>query len=288
MRLTNRMMVDNTLQYIQDNIERLDQLRIHAGSTKIFQKASDDTTTANASLSLNSSIAANQAYLDSAKTTYEWMDINEMALSAIEDLAIRALDLSQSGMPEVLDPISLHSLQTEFEAILNQAIDVANSQFEGDYVFAGTNIHIEPFTVNGPPLSVTYNGDDKEIIRNLGPSENVTVNVDGQAVYRDLLNSLIEGINGSDISDLEIVTRDIQIALDTLKQTRTINKARQRQVLSAIDQGEETDFSLQALLFQNEDVSLVEALKNLQQQEITYQTVVEVASRTLATMDCLI
>ena len=73
-----------------------------------------------------------------------------------------------------------------------------------------------------------------------------------------------------------------------MKQTRTINKARQRQVLSAIDQGEETDFSLQALLFQNEDVSLVEALKNLQQQEITYQTVVEVASRTLATMDCLI
>jgi len=117
-------MVDNTLQYIQDNIERLDQLRIHADSTKIFQKASDDTTTASTCLSLNSSIAANQAYLDSAQTTYEWMDINEIALSAIEDLAIRALNLSHSRMSKVLDPISLHSLQTELVAILNQVIDV--------------------------------------------------------------------------------------------------------------------------------------------------------------------
>ena len=285
MRVRNQMIVDNILQYIQDNIERLDQLRMHAGTTKNFRKASDDPTAASASLSLNSSIAANQAYINTAHIADEWMAINEMALSEIEDLAARALNLTQSAISDVLDPTSLQALQTEFESILNQAIDLTNSQNKGDYLFTGTSIHSKPFTLNKHPFSVTYNGDDNEIIRNLGPSENVTVNVDGQAAFSYLFNSLIGGINASDRSDLEIVAGDLQNALDTLSQTRTINGARQRQVLSAIDQGEETDFSLQALLSQNEDVSLVEALSNLQQQEVAYQTVLEVASRTLATMN---
>lgn len=279
------MIVDNILQCIQDNIERLYQLRIHAGTTKIFRKASDDPNTASASLNLNSSIAANQAYINTAHTTAEWMDINELALSEIENLAARALNLAQSGISDILDPISLQELQTEFESILNQAIDLANSQYKGDYVFVGTSIHSKPFTLNRLPFSVTYNGNDNVIIRNLGPSENVIVNVDGQAAFCDLFNSLIGVINAADRSELETVAGDIQNALDTLSQTRTINRARQRQVLSAIDQGEETDFSLQALLSQNEDVSLVESLSKLQQQEVAYRIVLEVASRSLATIN---
>jgi len=284
MRVTNRIIVDNALQYIQENIERIDLLRIHVGSTKIIQDVSDDPTAVSTSLTINSSIAANQTYINTAHTTNRWMDINEMALSEIENLAMQAFNKAQSGVSDVLDPTSFEALKIEFKSILNQVIDLANTQHEDDYVFAGTCIHIIPFTLIESPFSVTYNGDDNEIIRNLGPSENVTVNVNGKAVFRELFNSLIGGISAADRSDLEISAGDLQNALDTLRQTRTINEARQRQVLSAIDQSEETDLSLQALLSHNEDVRLVEALRNLQQQEIVYQTVLEVASRTLTSM----
>jgi len=285
MRVTNRKSVDNALEYIQENIERIDLLRIHVGSTKIIQDVSDDPTAVSASLSIKSSIAANKTYINTAHTTNRWMDINEMALSEIEKLAMQAFNKAQSGVSEVLDPTSFQALKIEFKSILNQVIDLANTQHEGDYVFAGTCSHTTPFTLIESPFSVTYNGDDNEIILNLGPSENVTVNVNGQAVFRELFNSLISGTSAVDRSDLEITAGDLKNALDTLRQTRTINEAKQRQVLSAIVQGEETDLSLQALLSNNEDVRLVEALRNLQQQEIVYQTVLEVASRTLTSMN---
>ena len=288
MRVTNRLIVDNSLQYIQDNIERLDQLRMHAGQTKRIQKTPDDPNSASASDSLNSSLSANQVYIESAQTTDEWMEINEIALREIEGLTMRALNFVKSCLSQDIDHTSLQALQTEFKPFLKQSIDAANSQYKGNYVFAGTNVHTQPFTLNVPPFSVTYNGDDHEIIRSLGPNENVTINIDGQAVYGGLFNSLIDGINATEKSDLENFANGLQNALEILRQARIINGARQRQVISAIDQGKETDFLLQALLQQNEDVCLVDALKDLQQEEITYQTALEVANRTLATMNLFV
>jgi flagellar hook-associated protein 3 FlgL len=288
MRLSNQLIADISLKYIQENIERLEQLRMHADSTNKFQKTSDDPSNASSSDSLKSSLAANQAYIETAQMTDEWMNINEIAMHEIENLATRALNLTESWMSQGVDHTSLHVFQTEFETILQQTLDAANSKHQGKYVFAGTKIDIQPFTLNSPPSSVTYNGDGKEIIQSLGPNEKVTINIDGQEVFRTLFNALIRGINTTLKSDLKIIAEDLQTALDTIRQTRIINSARQRQVISAIDQGNKTDFLLQTLLQSNEDVCIVDVLKDLKQQEITYQTALEVSTRTLATMNMFV
>jgi flagellar hook-associated protein 3 FlgL len=277
-------MTDKTLKSIQDNIEWLEQLRIHARSTKKVQPVSDDSTITIASNSLLSNIDDNKVYVDNAYSTENWLDINEMALSEIESLAKQALNLTLSDGSDVQDSTLLQDIKSEFESILNRTIDLANSQHNGDYIFAGTKTQIEPFLLDSPSNSVSYNGDDNEILRNISPSEQVIINFNGRTIFKNLFSSLIMGINALSLSELMALAGELQVSIDTINKMRKINEARQRQVLTAIKHGEEINFLLQTLDSQYEDVSIVEAITNLQQQEIAYQTVLEVANRTLSTI----
>lgn len=275
-------MIDNTFEYIQDNIERLEQLRIQAPSNMSSQKESAEVTFANAANSLLSCLNVNHAYLDIAYSANEWMSTNIKALGEIEDLVKRALAVAQSNMSNESDSTLLYEIKSEYKSILNQIINIANSQSDGNYIFAGTKIYTKPFTLDGPPFSFTYYGDDNEINRTLGPGERVIININGRTIFTNLLTSLIRGINLNNSNDLSNLVEEFRVSLDKLNNFRIINRARHKQVLSSIRQGEQTNLLLRTLNSRPEDIDIIEGITNLQQKEIAYKTVLEVSSRTLA------
>jgi flagellar hook-associated protein 3 FlgL len=294
MRVTNRMMIENSIRSMQDNLERLTDLRTKASSNKAFQFASDNPSAAIASLNLRSGLQANQAYLDTAQSTKDWMEATEYAFSQMEDLATRALNLAMSGLNDTLDETNLQAAATEIDSILQQAIEVGNTQHLGKYIFSGFQIDTEPFElVAGTPDTVIYNGGPYSggIQRNVSPGQSMTVNIDGESTFLPLFNALIrardgllsKGIDGG--TELQAAVADLQNALDTVSQVRSSNGARQRQIQAVIDQCTQLDLSLKSMLSQKENANLVEVITLLQQQEITYEAVLEVSRRTLNTMN---
>jgi flagellin-like hook-associated protein FlgL len=119
----------------------------------------------------------------------------------------------------------------------------------------------------------------------------MTVNIDGESTFLPLFNALIrardgllsKGIDGG--TELQAAVADLQNALDTVSQVRSSNGARQRQIQAVIDQCTQLDLSLKSMLSQKENANLVEVITLLQQQEITYEAVLEVSRRTLNTMN---
>lgn len=294
MRVTNRMMIENSIRSMQDNLERLTDLRTQASSNKIFQFASDHPSAAIAALNLRSGLQANQAYLETAQSTKEWMEATEYAFSQMVDLATRALNLALSGTNDTLDETNLQASATEIDSILQQAIEVGNSQHLGKYIFSGFQIDTEPFElVEGTPDTVIYNGGPYSggIQRNVSPGQSMTVNVDGESTFLPLFNALIRARDGllSKITDggseLEAAIADLQNALDSVSQVRSGNGARQRQIQAVINQCTQLDLSLKSMLSQKENANLAEVITLLQQQEITYEAVLEVSRRTLNTMN---
>lgn len=275
-------MSDNLWENIQDHIERLEQLHMQAISKKMGKKDSDDTTVTSAGNHLLTSLAVNQAYLDIAYPTYEWMSINNKTLCEIEELTKRALTLAQSDISYKSDSTSLYEIKSEYKSILNQTINLANTRSNDNYIFAGTKIHIKPFTLNGSQTSFIYNGDDNEISRTLGPAEQLIININGRNLFTNLLNSLIKGVNLNHKSDLGNLVQEFRISLNILNKIRTINEARHKQVLTSIKQGEQTNLLLQTLYSQHDDIDIIEGITNLQQKEIAYKTVLEVSNQALA------
>ncbi len=294
MRVTNRMIVNNAIRYTQDNLERLTELRTMASSNKVFQSASDKPSAAIASLTLRSSLKANQAYLETAQSTKDWMEASDYAFSQMEDLATRALNLALSGLNEVYDESNLQAHATEIDSILRQAIEVGNTQHQGMYIFAGFQINTKPFEfVEGTPDTVVYRGGPFSggIQRNVSPGQSITLNVDGESTFLPLFNALIRArdgllsISSDGGSELQAAVQDLQNAINVVSQSRAGNGARQRQIQAVINQCTQLDLSIKSMLSQKEDANLVEVITLLQQQEITYEAVLEVSRRTLTTLN---
>ncbi len=288
MRVTHRMMVDNAIHNMSENLEQLGALQTKAASSKRFQKASDEPGAARAALSLRSSVQATQAYLDTAYSTDDWMSATEVALGQVVDIATQAINMALEGLSDSKSETRPIVAQ-ELDDLLQEAIGSANTSHQGNYIFAGYKTQTKPFTLlPGSPDTVAYNGDSGVIQRDLGPGHIMTVNVDGDAALSPLFAAIIgarDALNADDTATLQTMVTDLHTALDTIIETRSLNGARQRQVNASADHLANTQYSLKSLLSQKEDTNLVEVISELRHQEIVYQAVLEVGNRTLATLN---
>jgi flagellar hook-associated protein 3 FlgL len=289
LRVTNQMIVDNAIRYMQENMARLEDLRNKSASGKRFQTSSEDPNAASAAMSLRSSLKEGQAFLDTARTTKAWMEATEIALKQVIELGTRALNKALDGFSDIHDASNREAFATEIDAILRQAIDFGNSRHLGNYIFSGFKTSTRPFTFQaGSPDSVAYNGDSGQIQRNLGAGQHVIANLDGNAALNPLFSSLIsarDALFADDQAAISTAIEGLRTALASASLARTSNGSRQQQVEAVINQGEEMQLMLQGFLSQKEDVNMVEVISSLRQQETVYQATLEVTRRTLSTIN---
>ncbi|MCB9134641.1 MAG: flagellar hook-associated protein FlgL [Anaerolineales bacterium] len=284
MRITANMISAQLIHDMNANMERLDKLRTQAATAKKFQSASDDPFAARSALILRSSLESAQAYLNTAQTTDDWMTATETAMAQMETLAAKAKDLALKGISDGNDG-NRPLLGAEINELLQQALETINTQHQGEYLFAGYKTKTQPFTLQaGTPDAITYNGDAGLIQRALGTGNTVTVNIDGDAAFTPLLTAFIttrDALNADDPIAVQAAVTDLQTALEGEIQARSLNGLRQRQVRTAQTRLEDTQTFLSKQLSQAENADMVETVTLLNQQETTYQTVLEVGRRAL-------
>ncbi len=302
MRVTNRMSTDNAVRHMSESLEQLHKLQEKGASGKNFNYASENPTGASLSLNLRSTLKTSQAYLDTASLTYDWMGASEFALQQMEDLAIRAKNLSLAGLNDTLGADErISALAVEVDAILKEAVDVANTNHKGQYIFAGFQINTAPIELQtydpADPLydpanpgkqHAEYLGDGGVMQRSLGPSQSITMNMNANNEIRPFLDALIDirdALNNNDTAALRTALGVLESSVNGLDQMRTSNGARQRQVTSASEYLEKTQIELSSLLSQNEDANMAETISLMRNQEITYQAVLEVGSRAISALN---
>ena len=133
-----------------DSAERLSQLQSRAYG-KTFQNVSDAPETANQALKLRSSIKALEGYQKTAVQANERLDSQEIAFQKFEDLAINAINTITRSLNDTLSPQERSTtLANQIDSFLNQAIEVANSKHNDEFLFSGYQINTKPFTLTNP------------------------------------------------------------------------------------------------------------------------------------------
>ena len=192
MRVTHKMMVENAIRYMDENLERLGALQEKVSDGKAIHKLSDDPATLQAILSLRSNLNAGKAYLNTANQTAGWMEANENALGAAVETAAKALDLAMFGLSDTNGVDERDGLSIEIGGLLDTAVGVANSTYNGGYIFSGFQIRTKPFElIAGSPDTIIYSGDANIITRSLSPGIDMAVNIDGDAVFTPVLEAMI-------------------------------------------------------------------------------------------------
>lgn len=301
MRITNRMMVENAIHNMSNNLEKMSKLQNKISTGKQIQNASEDPARASVSLSLRSRLSTLESYSDTADITKDWMIASDNALDQMQDVAVRAQNLILRGLNDSLSASErATTLATEMQDLLNQAVEVGNTSVNNQFIFAGYQVNNKAFELvdstttltdyNGTaftPKVVNYLGDQGMMQRSLGPDQSVALNVRGDQALDGFLQDLVSASNAlmqNDMASLQTVLGNLKSSMDVMDQYRTSNGVRLRQVESASNFLETMRTETKGLLSKNEDINMAEGIALLANQETTYSAVLEVSQRAISAL----
>lgn len=289
MRVPDSMTYNNAIRYMNDSKAKLDKLAERATTFKNFSNSSDDPSLVSSALVLRSSILVSSGYISTGTNAQAWMENNETSFNLMNDLIGQANTIMLKGVSDTVGATErANDYAVQITQILNQAISVGNSSYNDTYLFSGNSVKTKPFELAADGSVVNYAGDSGVMKRDLAPGVAVTINTDGIAAFNPFFDALIlakHGLETNDMTEMNNALSNINSALTAMNVSRTNNAAILRQIKTSNEHLTTTQNELKGLLSIKEDANMAEAISMFNLQETTYQTVLEVCSRSISALN---
>ena len=103
--------------------------------------------------------AADGQYLQNLSTLQGKYQVADSTLGNVVSALTRALSLGVEGANGTLTAADRQAIAGEVQGLLNQVVSLANTSYHGAFLFAGTKVTTQPFTLDTATNAVTYNGN---------------------------------------------------------------------------------------------------------------------------------
>lgn len=138
MRITNRIMQNNSLYNINNNKVSEDQLNTMMSTGKKITRPSDDPVIAIRALRLRSNVTQlSQYYEKNAKDAESWLQVTADALSTVTDVLTDCVKQATKGANMDLTLDDLSTIVTQMDALAKEYYSTGNMDYAGRYVFTG-------------------------------------------------------------------------------------------------------------------------------------------------------
>ncbi|MBO5228131.1 MAG: flagellar hook-associated protein FlgL [Lachnospiraceae bacterium] len=138
MRITNRMMINNSLRDINNNKTHLDKLNTQFSTEKKIQKPSDDPIVAIRALRFRSDLAELDQYLErNIPDADAWLGITEEALTTAREMIQSIQPYLVQGSTETLGTQERAAIIENLEAYKDQILQDANTDYANRTIFTG-------------------------------------------------------------------------------------------------------------------------------------------------------
>jgi flagellar hook-associated protein 3 FlgL len=272
-RITNSMVSRTVLADIQNVQAQLTTTQERLSSGKQITKPSDDPFGTSRSLLFTSEISANTQYQSNVQDASSWLTTTDTALSSISGDAGRARDLMLQGANGTLDQNDKDAIADELDQLVESIKTAGNTQYAGNYVFAGTATQTAPFTVGGAD---TYAGNTDAINRAIGQGVTMQVNVTGDQVVSPILAAIRQAavdlraggapanIGTTDLAALDTATAQLSSAQATVG-------ARENRLTAATSRLQQLQQAQSQQLSNTQDADMAQTMIDFSTQSAVYQ-----------------
>jgi len=265
-RITPAMVTAGTLNNLNTSLAALDRSSDELSSGKTILEPSDNPFGASRVIDLQSQLDGLTAYAYDAQDGISWENTSSSAMSSINDVVQRVRELVVQAANGTNNQSDLNTIALEVEQLTESVKQDANTEYAGQFVFAGTLTSAPPYE-QGP--NDEYKGNSETVSRALAPGATVNISTNistllgegsGDGKLLDTLRTITQDLRGGTAEDREALgSADLQSLdgnIETLSQL-------QATAGSTIDQ-------LQSALTRNEDLqtSIAESLSNTQDTNI--------------------
>jgi len=306
MRITNKMIGNNIAYNIQTNVQKLARTQQNIATGQRVLRPSDDPTVVSRLLSLQGSLEASVQYVRNINDGLSYLYAADTALGTAIEILHDANELAVQGASGTLTKEDMAYIGARVDKLVDNMVDVANTDLGGKYIFAGKLNHLPPFQRSED--IITYRGDFQDIFREIsfgtgykvagpGVGEGVPTGPFGGAVaagpllddgaqYYGVFGTLFQlrdALNSGNTEGVSNALERVQQEVDHLLQERVQVGARTRHFESVKDQILDQEIRLKQIELDLGGVHIERASIDLAQQSLTYQAALGSSAQILQT-----
>lgn len=138
MRVTNGMLINNSLSHINTNKSTMDRLNTQLASEKVIQRPSDDPIIAIRALRFRTTIAEIDQYIEkNISDARSWMETTEEALGTIVDIVGDITEYCNQAVNGYYDATDKNTILDSLKSFREQIYSNANTDYTGMTIFTG-------------------------------------------------------------------------------------------------------------------------------------------------------
>jgi flagellar hook-associated protein 3 FlgL len=172
------------------------QAELQISTGKSVNQPSDNPTAAALLVENNDQATFTGGYLQSLSSVQGQFSSADSTLTSITSALQQALSLGVEAGGGTLSTADLTAIATQLQGIQSQLISLANTAYEGNYIFAGTATTTAPYVAaSNSPDGVNYvgNTDVNEVA--IGSGYKIAVNVPGSQLFSAPGNDMFLAVN---------------------------------------------------------------------------------------------
>jgi flagellar hook-associated protein 3 FlgL len=266
---------------ITQNSSTLNQLYIKSSTGVEVAKASDNPSAVGSIINGRSDIVKGERYIENCKQVQDNLSSSETYMNSVEEIMTRAKEIAVTGANDSLSSADRSTLNDEVTQLQKSLLDLANTQVNGKYIFAGYNDQTQPFS--GTP--VTYNGTNDHQMIETSAGATTAKNITGEELFMspnnlfatlDNLSTALTSGNSTTISSQLTPLEDSAEQVRTQLSLLGNNSAHMDDMISL----HENSLTLtKATLSRNQDADLAVVLSEISKMETSLEATMKVTAR---------
>ncbi len=193
---------------------------------------STDPLAAGVNVRLLNQIQQDDAFTQSANLVTGQLQVGDSALGQVVSQLTDAIALATSANNGTMNSSNTQSISNQLAGIRAEVLTLANSSYQGQYIFAGGVSNSAPYSLSTvtSPAAVTYNGDQDINYLQTPNGQKIQLNLPGSQVFSgpgssnvfDALNNLIADYSAGSVDTARAVadTQALNTSLNYVSQQR--------------------------------------------------------------------
>jgi flagellar hook-associated protein 3 FlgL len=310
-RVTSSSLSNQAIYYLNQNMSSLSALQEKMSSQQNINKPSDDPVGLTRLLDLSTTMRADDRFVNNIADATTEANTTDTVMNNMTNLIQRAQELTTQAANFTNNQDGRNAIALEMDQIINQVVQLGNTDISGKYIFGGFKTDTPPFTRTGddityngtPPteswqrnveiskgvqIPVNVNGDSllgQVQVTAAGPPLPSTFSASSHGLFQTLINlkqDLKAGVAPNQLTEIRARLDELTTGLNTvLAQQSTVGSVTNRLNLT---QGrlEERKSILTQQYASIQDINMPKTIADLNQQQNSFQASLAVTGRLLS------
>jgi flagellar hook-associated protein 3 FlgL len=208
------------------------QLTAELSSGVSITSLSQNPVAAGENVLLLNQIQQDDSFTQSSSLVTGQLQVADSTLGSVVSQLTQAISLATSANNGTMNASNVQSVGSQISGILDEVESLANTSYQGQYIFAGGQTSTSPFTTSTAtsPAVTTYNGDQDVNYLETPNGQKIQLNVPGSQIFQGsgannvfaALNSLVADYSTGTVNTTQAVsdTEALGTALNFVSQQR--------------------------------------------------------------------